>query len=217
MENAKIQKVSSEELKNARMGSGSAQFSNGSFSGAKNVPESLSLGGVQNVGTAASHKNYIKALKKEGELVKHWFKPFGYISHEHLDSQIYVDCKNFEVLFDDFNLVANEKPTPAGEQTEQDELLSATLDDLDTNLSMMLEEYVAIRLGERFPSYGNERLKFKTEAYNEAYKRFANNSKNQPLTDVMFEIKNRQTSMAGVTEKRNYYGVYPSNSDGSEN
>lgn len=172
--------------------------------------------------------NYINKLKKE-EIAK-WFEPFGYVSHKRHDGFADVRCKDFEVVFNNYELVLEESDmldpmVLANSVNNEDELLelfdklsnmnfnfdkfSETCEEMDMTPAQVLEEYVAIKLSERFPSsYPAERKKYKDSRTKKALNNFKTSGADEKLVDLMSEIKDRQFNMHEITHNRGHYGTY---------
>ncbi len=84
-----------------------------------------------------------------------------------------------------------------------------TCDLMDMTPSQALEEYIAIKLSERFPSsYPAARKKFKEQTNKNALKAYSKSGADEKLVDLMREIKNRQDAANEATHNRGHFGFY---------
>ena len=110
------------------------------------------------------------------------------------------------------NIQVETASAPVQESTFDFEKFCETCDLMDMTPAQALEEYVAIKLSERFPSsYPAARKQFKDQTNNNALKAFAKSGASEKLVDLMREIKNRQDAANEATHNRGHYGFYNPN------
>lgn len=157
------------------------------------------------------HGEYVNKLKAEE--IKNIFLPFGYIDHEQMDSQIYVICKDFDVMFSDFTLALDNNVNSSDRKwltsSKFDyKAFEDTLDQMGLTMEQAIDERVAIWLSERFHSYSVDRKNYKDNNNKNAFKAFATSGANERLVDFMRELKNRQDRVNEDTYNRGYHGYY---------
>lgn len=223
----KVEKVTRAELDSIVLGNESSPKAD--FSVAKNnIPneEELSVNhkSINNLRTGIKHNDYVKKLKDDE--IKKWFEPFGYVLHKFESGFLIVICKDIACLLNDYELILKNLNDPNDYSTDaiiKDEELNKIMfakskfnfsnfvkacDEMDIDSSQALEEYVAIKLSERFPSYSAERKKYKDDKTKQALKDYEKTGADKKLVELMSEIKDRQDMVHEVTHNRGYYGTY---------
>lgn len=181
------------------------------------LPESPIKKPTEKVGYVP-HSEYVSRLKKHPELIEKWFKPFGYVRHEFDENKAVVLCNEFIVAFEDFDLILEE--LCAGDYMQNlfgnasdskfdfDEFKQACVA-LDTTPAQGLEEYLAIKLSELYPSsYPAARKEYKERVAKRAFKDFEKTSKEPQVVELVRELKNKQNMNIEATHSRGHFGTY---------
>ncbi len=181
---------------------------------------------AKTINYAIVNGNYVNKLKDSE--IENWFEPFGYVNHERYDGLAHVWCKDFEIIFNNFEVVFNKHENcdlgfaNAVSKMDDDKFIKlfnyegfdfnefeSTCDSMDTTPALALEEYVAIKFSERFPSsYPIERKNYKDERTKKAFKSFEKSGADKKIVDLVREIKNKQDISHEATHLRGHYGVY---------
>ena len=157
------------------------------------------------------HGEYVNKLKADE--IKKIFLPFGYIAHEQMDKQIYVICKDFDVMLSDFTLAVDDSVLSDPRKWLSDSKFNCTAfkdacDQMGLTLEQALDEHFAIWMSERFHSYSDDRKNYKEKAHRNALKEYSNSGASNTLIDIMRELKNRQDVTANTTYNRGRTGYY---------
>lgn len=164
---AKVERVSRKDIVEARTGA--------DFSASKNTVKTSKKSGEQNL-------PYVLKLKEKD--IVNFFKKYGYIGHEIISDEsgaafVQVNCENFDVIFNDYDVAVNCLPEYSSTLSNFDfEAFVKYCKTIDVPVEQAIADIiVADFLTPRFPSYAESRKKHQDEKATLAFAELPKNMK----------------------------------------